>query len=87
MRTGSLFVTEFNSQTSADQATRDAGLIREIYAGGNVGNSMYFPNFRPTGIAAVGDGKLIFPGRQWSDPGASVTCTRLNFSRELLKES
>jgi len=64
--TGSLFVSEFNAQGSSGP-TRDSGLIREIYADLSIGSSVFFPDFRPTGIAAVGDGKLFFPGRKWSD--------------------
>jgi sugar lactone lactonase YvrE len=65
--TGSLFVAEVNAQASTEP-TRDAGLIREITSGLAVNEIKYFPEFRPTGVAAVGDGMLYFPGRKWSDP-------------------
>jgi hypothetical protein len=47
----------------------DAGQIIKIYRDTHEASEpILFLNFRPTGIATVGDFGVIFPGRKWSDP-------------------
>jgi len=89
-QTGSLFVTEVNAQASTGP-TRDAGLIREITTDLSVNQIEYFTDFRPTGVAAVGDGMLYFPGRKWSDPNWGnlyrLDLSELPWTEEIYKEN
>ena len=68
---GNLYVSEVMSSSGPD-----VGVIRKIKTRrGIVSEPIDFMNvgsdgdFRPTGIAATGFGKLYFPGRKWSIPG------------------
>jgi hypothetical protein len=59
---GSLFVSEFRPGANS-------GMIREIDTTTlSVVDTFLLPNFRPTGIAAVGVPNVYFPGRLWADP-------------------
>lgn len=68
---GSLYVSEIMGRNSGS----DVGAIRKINTRRyKVSDPIDFINvgldgdFRPTGLAATGFGKLYFPGRKWSDP-------------------
>jgi hypothetical protein len=63
---GNLFVGEFMEDDSP--INTDSGLIRKIHANSlEVSDPLFFPDYRPTGMAATGSGTLYFPARKWSD--------------------
>ena len=61
---GNLFATECMVSSTDD----DSGLIRKIDSDLNVSPPVIFDQFRPTGVAAVGDSTVFFPGRKWTEP-------------------
>lgn len=72
---GNLFITEFDRSLPGDDV--DTGYIRKISndlsVGAPIGMFYYDSNgdevdFRPTGVTAIEDCHLFFPGRKWSDP-------------------
>lgn len=56
---GNLFASEF-------EYPGDSGLIRWIDKHLTVSDPIVFADFRPTGIAAIEDGIVYFPGRKWT---------------------
>lgn len=57
----------------------DWGYIRIIDESGPVGDPVFFPNYRPTGIAAIGNQIVYYPARKWSNPNYG-DIHRLDFS-------
>lgn len=85
---GNLFVTEFDRvKDNNGEDTVDSGYIRKIDSNGTAGSAKetyYMDNsdevdIRPTGIEAIEDGHLFFPGRKWTDPDFGNLYEILNF--------
>lgn len=80
---GSLFISEFeNPCCDPFTETGDAGFIRKVDKQRRVRDPVFFPDFRPTGIATTGKDSLIFPARKWSDASFAELYAVDNFKKK-----
>lgn len=77
---GNLFASEFAYPPDPNNPdiNTDWGYIR-IIESGSAGDSVFFQNYRPTGVAAIGNQIVYYPARKWSNPNFG-DIHRLDFS-------